>query len=644
MPFSLGVRRISQLVIDEDKDFSGRALLNVRLSNPIFSGTVLGSPVWASAQAFPSPLIGGRLVLSDTGLTLPRTFTFPDFADTVVTLTAAQNLSNKTISDPVLSGTITGTYTLGGTPTLASDLAFSGTRTLGGVLSVDPVNLRVGIGTSAPGARLYVKTTDTTTVPFQVEAPVDLMPGWSYRRPITIYNTGSALTNYQVLVTLDTQSLITAGKMRTDCGDIRFTDSNGSTLLNYWIESGLNTASTKIWVKVPSIPANSTKTIYVYYGNPSATSLSNGDNTFDFFDDFLGASMDANKWIHTYPEGITTVSGGKVELKVTGANAWRGEGWKSIYSSSDSYIVEMIVNPQTAASAFFGFFENAIYIEGSGTGVTGETTYFYCPVVSRTGDEGPGINERVRWRINGGALGYYNIGPYLTLNNWYRIKLEVIKADANTKTFKVYRENSLLHTASWSATGIGSATTSIYITVAAYEANTPILWWDLFFVRKYSSPEPTTSVGAEESPPRQQTVFYLQPQTGSVTIGTAAPEAGFRLDVVGSAIIRGDILPHADSYGNLGTDARRWARVRAGVVVHGQSIFSCDACPEHEPLYTMKEDHEFLYFLNRKGEVIMRLSQDGDLWIKGSVKKMAVELGIDSAGGGYGLQCGDKQV
>jgi len=66
--------------------------------------------------------------------------------------------------------------------------------------------------------------------------------------------------------------------MRSDCGDIRFTDSDATTLLNYWIESGCNSASTKIWVKVPSIPASSTKTIYVYYGNPSATSASNGDS------------------------------------------------------------------------------------------------------------------------------------------------------------------------------------------------------------------------------------------------------------------------------------------------------------------------------------------------------------------------------
>jgi len=67
--------------------------------------------------------------------------------------------------------------------------------------------------------------------------------------------------------------------MRSDCGDIRFTDANGNPL-NYWIESGCNTANTVIWVKVPSIPANGQVTVYMYYGNPNALSESNPNNVF----------------------------------------------------------------------------------------------------------------------------------------------------------------------------------------------------------------------------------------------------------------------------------------------------------------------------------------------------------------------------
>jgi len=46
---------------------------------------------------------------------------------------------------------------------------------------------------------------------------------------------------------------------------------------------------------VSSIPASSKKTIYLYYGNPSLTSLSNPKNVFIFFEDFEN-SRDSN-WV-----------------------------------------------------------------------------------------------------------------------------------------------------------------------------------------------------------------------------------------------------------------------------------------------------------------------------------------------------------
>jgi hypothetical protein len=68
---------------------------------------------------------------------------------------------------------------------------------------------------------------------------------------------------------MDTASLITGGKMQEDCDDLRVSDSDGSTQLDYWIEGGCNTSSTQVWVRVPQIPDGG-KTIYVYYGNDSA--------------------------------------------------------------------------------------------------------------------------------------------------------------------------------------------------------------------------------------------------------------------------------------------------------------------------------------------------------------------------------------
>ena len=102
------------------------------------------------------------------------------------------------------------------------------------------------------------------------------LPGWQHAKVITIYeNSGDDLTNHQVLLTLDTRTLIDAGEMNPDGSDIRFaTAYNGSSLIDYWIENYINTDSTKIWVKPSSIPANGSITIIMFYGNPLATSVS----------------------------------------------------------------------------------------------------------------------------------------------------------------------------------------------------------------------------------------------------------------------------------------------------------------------------------------------------------------------------------
>jgi hypothetical protein len=57
--------------------------------------------------------------------------------------------------------------------------------------------------------------------------------------------------------------------------DIRFgKDCAGTTLFNYWIESGINTTTTVAWVKIDTLPANGTVTFYMYYGNSSAPAVS----------------------------------------------------------------------------------------------------------------------------------------------------------------------------------------------------------------------------------------------------------------------------------------------------------------------------------------------------------------------------------
>lgn len=93
------------------------------------------------------------------------------------------------------------------------------------------------------------------------------------------------------------------------CSDIRVTDSDGTTLLPYWIESGCGTTATKIWTRIPSIPSAS-KNIYLHWGNPTAAAASDGSATFEFFDDFQGTTINSSKWVSINPDDVFTQNNG----------------------------------------------------------------------------------------------------------------------------------------------------------------------------------------------------------------------------------------------------------------------------------------------------------------------------------------------
>ena len=150
-----------------------------------------------------------------------------------------------------------------------------------------------------------------------VPVSADWLSGWQYRKSHVINNTGGALSDYQVNFTIHRSDgsdsgddvYIGASGCEEDYDDIRFTKSDGSTLLDYWIEESDSSDAT-IWVEVDTIAASGDTTIYLYYGNAGASAYSNGDDTFDFFDDFDGSSVDTDKWTKVGSGATYTVSGG----------------------------------------------------------------------------------------------------------------------------------------------------------------------------------------------------------------------------------------------------------------------------------------------------------------------------------------------
>ncbi len=130
--------------------------------------------------------------------------------------------------------------------------------------------------------------------------------GWTYRLPITISNPGSTVYGAVVPIYINTANYISASQMQPTGDDIRFgTPCYGSTIYNYYIDSGMNTAGTKFLVQIDTMP-NGNKTIYMFYGNSSATPYS---------------ALSTNIYQNGPISADNSVSGGSLS---SGSNAQRG--------------------------------------------------------------------------------------------------------------------------------------------------------------------------------------------------------------------------------------------------------------------------------------------------------------------------------
>ena len=102
------------------------------------------------------------------------------------------------------------------------------------------------------------------------------------RKKITITDTsGSAHTDVPVEL-----SVAYDADMQTDFNDLRFTDSSGTTSIDHWIQSYVDSDSSTVWVRVPSLPASGSTYIYMYYSSSTAPDAGVGTTTFDTFDNF----------------------------------------------------------------------------------------------------------------------------------------------------------------------------------------------------------------------------------------------------------------------------------------------------------------------------------------------------------------------
>lgn len=185
---------------------------------------------------------------------------------------------------------------------------------------------------------------------------MSVTPSWKFKRVIVVSNAGLVATDHQIEVVIDTASLVSAGKMNSSGNDVRFTDGDDFTDLNYFIREGtMNTSATVFHIKIPSIP-NGGKHIYMYYGNSGASAVQSGDNTYDLYDAFEGTVLNTGKWD---TGGVVNVSGGYVEVREGDEREW---SWcKSKTAFYENMIMEAVISiPEGIGSqdgVAFGFWD-----------------------------------------------------------------------------------------------------------------------------------------------------------------------------------------------------------------------------------------------------------------------------------------------
>jgi uncharacterized repeat protein (TIGR01451 family) len=310
-------------------------------------------------------------------------------------------------------------------------------------------------------------------------------PSWHYRRPVIITNNGASLSYYQVLVRLDSGNF-NFNRANADGSDVRFTYSDGTTELKFWIESWDKAHQLAyLWVRIPNL-GNGNSTIYIYYNNASAGTASNGVATFDSFED---------DW-----EDFT---GEKSNIIVEATPINQDDGTHSPFEW-------VTISGAPSAS------EGILTLE-EGDGIKSNSTYLYHAVGMRANFKS-GDGNKWGGFINEDSGARTIIGdPLSDVDDVYLI--DYVSAVDEAIFHRVggddWHDNYHIYELRWKAGeskgdidhGMSSATsnapaqvpsTSLPVTLYSHSGSGADLLVDWVYVRQYRDPEPTFNIGSEQ--------------------------------------------------------------------------------------------------------------------------------------------------
>jgi len=329
-----------------------------------------------------------------------------------------------------------------------------------------------------------VDTVVTSTDDGEVRLDGDGGPGWfdsdwKKRKSVTIINSGSAQTDYQINLTVPYDS-----DMQSDFDDLRFANSDGD-LLDYWLQSKTDGVQATVWVEADNVAGSGNTTIYMYYSNTSVSSGSNGEATFLLFDDFDDGVINPIKWteVDQVPPGEIYESGGKLIFERYSNDNWDKTVYgNTTYARSDLSFemdYQWTSNNSSYDALMMGWHDNT-----TGTSYTNLIYGYY--------NAGDGGGSTVAMRVYEDGSSRSGVSGNWTQNTDYDVRIRMRQSGG------AYYEYSSDSGQNWN---------TAYATTYSTESNVRPGWafycgrheYDNARIRKWMSSEPTTSFGSEES-------------------------------------------------------------------------------------------------------------------------------------------------
>lgn len=335
-------------------------------------------------------------------------------------------------------------------------------------------------------------------------------PWWDsnymYRSQITI-NAGSSAVpaDYSISMDIDHASLVSAGKSRIDGEDVRLVHWNGTA----WLEidraldtdSAWNSTSTKIWFKTQREITISDDAYYLHYGNPVASSPpTNKSRIFTFFDDFENGNL--AKWTiqidGIWSAGMDQAHSGTYSLKAdptTPIN--KTQKWMTAKGINET---DMVMEAYWRMSSV----SSVDFAQGHRTSATTPINQYETLM---EGSDGWDIAKLV----NGSWTEIVDqpAGQNPQKDVWTRIT--TINIGSSMKMMKDGVQ--IVPASGW--TDVGNELSSGSVGLRIWNMPIGQAWWiDDVIVRRYVDPEPTASLGPEDSDANVQIiagVYHVMP-------------------------------------------------------------------------------------------------------------------------------------